>query len=408
MPPRKSLTLTLVAIAALTLSACSTDAPDNPAAEPSGDGHGFIEGAEEVSEPPLHLMTMGAGGSIKALDLLDESWTDIGAIGAVTDTVTDGRFVFAIDAASGTVTVVDSGMWTRNHEDHFHYYRASPRIVGSVEGTGAATISPGSAATGVFFADSGSGMMLDNAALAEGEIVERLRVEGQPHAGSMVQLGTVTLATEGEGGAATNLHALDADGEVIPGTDTSCADAGTPITTSVGVAFPCSDDVVLATDQGDGIRFERIPYPESDAPPARSFAAREGRPSVAGLAGDHAIWMLDTRERRLVLLPTDVPLRQVTAVDDEAGHLLGLTDDGRVAVFSGAGSTLAVTGPLISESLASPELLRGVSLVADQHRAYLNAPAEQKLYEIDFADSARIARSFTTADEPRFFAETGR
>jgi hypothetical protein len=47
-------------------------------------------------------------------------------------------------------------------------------------------------------------------------------------------------------------------------------------------------------------------------------------------------------------------------------------------------------------------------LIADEQRAYLNAPAEQRLYEIDFVDAARIAREFATDTTPAFLVETGR
>ncbi len=70
------------------------------------------------------------------------------------------------------------------------------------------------------------------------------------------------------------------------------------------------------------------------------------------------------------------------------------------------GGVLAQTEPLVAESLTA-----GIGmplLVADQQRAYLNAPAEQRLYEIDFADAARIARTFPTESVPAFLVETGR
>ncbi len=47
-------------------------------------------------------------------------------------------------------------------------------------------------------------------------------------------------------------------------------------------------------------------------------------------------------------------------------------------------------------------------LIADQHRAYLSGPAEHRLFEIDYADGARVARTFDTTDAPAFVAETGR
>ena len=133
----------------------------------------------------------------------------------------------------------------------------------------------------------------------------------------------------------------------------------------------------------------------------------EGRPTVAALAGDSGIWLLDTRERSWTLLPAPAPLVQVTAVDDDAQHVLALSADGRVLVLDGTtGTVLAETAPLVAESLADAT---GVPLfIADQQRAYLNAPAERRLYEIDFADGARIAREFETPTAPAFVGGTGR
>jgi hypothetical protein len=398
---RNSLTVPILIIGTFALSGCAVSTPGAARTSDVGDGHGYVPGAQEVAEPPLHLLTVGTNGSVRQLDLLDESWAEVGAVKNVTDATTDGRFLFASDGVDGTVTVIDSGMWTRDHEDHFHYYRAEPRVVGSLEGAGPATISTGSSSTGVFFAQSGDGVLLDNKALGDREIVESLRVNGEPHDGSITQLGTSTLVTTSEGGRTTAVEVRDGTG-APEGGGADCADAGAPITTSVGVAYPCADGVLLASFAENGIRFEHIPYPESAAPPATSFSAREGRPSVAGLAGDQGIWMLDTRERTLTLL-------QVTAVDDADGHIVGLTVDGKVTVLSAnGGAVLGTTEPLLPHTLLDPDLLAGVTLVADQQRAYLNAPAEQMLVEIDFADSARIARTFGTPDVPRFFAETGR
>lgn len=398
----------LLASAAILTACSSPGAPPPPSPSSSiGDGHGFVAGAEEVAEPPLHLLTLGTDGSVNQMDLVDESWTAIGSVDGISDVVTDGRFVFASDADSGTVTIIDSGMWTRDHEDHFHYYRSTPRIVGAIEGTGPATISPGASATGVVFAESGERVLLDNAALGDGDVVERFRADGAPGAGSLVQLGSHSLLATGAGAAST-IIALDSVGNELSDTSAACADAGSPITTPVGVAYPCTDGALLATNGDDGIRFEHIPYPDAAAPPADSFAAREGRPSVAGLAGNSGIWLLDTRERTMTLLPIDVPLLRVAAVDDDEGHIVALTKDGRVAVFSENGTTLATTNPLLPVSIGDATLLSGIALVVDQQRVWVNAPGERLLHEIDFADSARIARSFPTEGVPLFVAGTGR
>ena len=96
----------------------------------------------------------------------------------------------------------------------------------------------------------------------------------------------------------------------------------------------------------------------------------------------------------------------MTAVDDDADHVLALTADGRVLVLNGSdGSVRAETEPLVTDSLTGGH---APALIADQQRAYLSAPAEHRLFEIDFADGARIARTFETSTPPAFTAETGR
>lgn len=93
-------------------------------------------------------------------------------------------------------------------------------------------------------------------------------------------------------------------------------------------------------------------------------------------------------------------------MDDADETVLALAADGRVLVLDGSdGAVLAETAPLVADTTADGS--RPV-LIADQQRAYLSAPAERKLHEIDYADGARLARTFETATEPAFTAETGR
>lgn len=411
--PRSALPA--IALLAAVLTGCAAT-PAEPAAPASGTsaGHGHIEGATEVSEPPLGLMTIDPAGVVEHLDLLDESRAALGEVAPPIAVSGDGRYLFADDRAG--VTVIDSGRWTWDHVDHFHYYRAEPRIVGSVTGAGPASVattnSSTTGSTGVFFAESGEAVLLDTAALSDGEIVERFRTAVAPHDGLLVPIGSFALVTVPDGGEVATLAVLDATGAAVPDAVVECVGAQGTITTRVGAVVGCADAAVLATVRGGGVELERIEYPAgTTAPAATAFANREGRPTVAGLAGDEGIWLLDTRARAWTLLPAPQPLAQVTAVDDDAGHVLALARDGRVLVLDGgSGAVLARTEPLVADPLvAEPEDGGGrPHLIADQQRAYLNAPAEQKLFEIDFADGARIAREFTTTSPPAFLAGTGR
>ena len=407
---------------ALTLAGCSVQAaaPESPAPAPEtgatagsvlGDGHGAKAGASEAAEPQLHLLTVGPVGEAGMLDLADETWLDVGTLPDTEAITTDGRYIFASSPEQGTVTALDSGVWTWDHEDHFHYYRSDPRIVGTIKGQGPAVVTPGASATGVFFPETGKGVLLKNDGLADARIQETGHLDTGPHQGMVVPLGQFALATvPGADGKAQAVQAHDAGGAAIDGARADCAYAQGTITTSVGAVIGCADGALLATVENGKTAFEHIPYPEgAQAAPATEFRAREGRPTVAAVAGDQGAWILDTRERTWRLIKTDVPLLQVAAVDDKEGHVVALTVEGRVRVLSAeTGATVSSTGPLLSKTLSEPGLLAGVELVVDQQRAYVNAPAEQQLHEIDFADDARLARTFPTTSMPVFFARTGR
>jgi len=391
-------TLLIPAVAVLALTGCAGGAAPAETPEPTSAGHGAVEGAAEVSEPQLHLTTIDPEGSVTQLDLLDESVVDVGAIDAASAMTTDGRYLFA--SGSEGVAIVDSGMWTWDHVDHFHYYRGTPSVVGTVPGEGDAVVATTNlsttGSTGLFFADSGEAVLLDTEALSKRELVERFRLELEPQAGVLAPIGShALLAADGV------VQVLSAEGEPS-GPAADCVDPGGTITTRVGAVIGCADGALLATVDGDEVALETIAYPADAAPRATSFVNREGRPTVAALAGEQGVWLLDTRERTWTLLPAPAPLVQVTAVDDDAEHVLALAADGRVLVLDGSGAQLAATEPLVDASQP------GATLIADQQRAYLSAPAEGLLVEIDFADGARIARTFETATEPAFTALTGR
>ncbi|MBT2484698.1 MULTISPECIES: ABC transporter [unclassified Microbacterium] len=397
-----ALTLTLVSCAGEPATPAPTDT------DAAAGGHGAVSGAEEAAEPQLGLTSIDPDGAVTHLDLLDESVADLGEISALTDMATDGRYLFA--TTDEGVEIVDSGVWTWDHVDHFHYYRAAPALLGAVDGAGPATIATTNLSTtggtGISFAGSGDAVLLDTEALSKGTITELFRLEREPHDGLVVPVGSFALVTHAEDGAGTTVVGYTADGKKI-GVEEPCADPAGTITTRVGAVIGCADGALLAHVDADELHIERIPYPaDASAPAATSFDNREGRPTVAALAGPDRIWLLDTRERSWTLLPAPAPLVHVTAVDDDEGHVLALARDGRVFVLNGAdGAVLAETAPLTAESLAGGAQ---PTLVADQQRAYLSAPTEQRLYEIDYADGARVARTFETSTPPAFVAETGR
>ena len=385
------------------LVGCTAPDPEPPATAETviGDGHGEIAGAQELAEPALHLTTVSPDGVVDHLELLDEETSTIAEIDPIDDLVTNGRYLFGV--RDGSVTVVDSGVWSWNHVDHFHYYEAPSRVVGEVEGAGVPTVVAGETGIGILF--DGEAVLLDTAALADGEIVETFRIPVEQHQGLVVPLDSGAAVSEPDAaGDVQQLRLIGDDGtegDVIP-----CADASGSIATNVGTVVGCADGALLFAG-GDPAAVEEIALPEGAGPAATSFDARKWRPTVAGTAGENGIWLLDTRERTWEFIDAGEPIVAVSAVDDEAGHVIALAETGAVLVLAD-GAVVGRTEPLVSASLADPDVAAGIGFVVDQQRVYLNGPLEQKMWEIAPADDGRIARTFDTATQPLHVAGTGR
>ncbi|MGW9113097.1 ABC transporter [Microbacterium sp. NPDC055683] len=399
-PLRSSVLLLAAGAAAVLLTGCAAATPGTAAPTPTsaaeGDGHGAISGAVEVAEPPLQLVAVDDAGTVGILDLLDGTAAPLDAIGAPHAVATDGRYVFATTDAG--VEIVDSGVWTWDHVDHFHYYRATPAVLGAVEGAGPAVVATGplstAGATGVFFSGSGEAVLLDNAALADGAIVELFRLETGAASGVVAPIDDGAVVATDDRVRVVTSNGADT------GAETSCPDPSGSITTRVGLVIGCADGAVLATEADGEVVFEDIPLPEGMERPT-SFDGRKGRPTVAGLLPGTGYALLDTRERTWQVVETDPDLVRVSAVDDADGHVVALDASGRVRVYVD-GAEIAATEPLVDV------LDEGVSLTVDAQRAYVNAPGAGVVHEIAYADGARVARSLETPVAPDFVAEVGR
>jgi len=400
-----------VAVATLTLAACSS-APRETA--PAPGGHGYVEGASEMQEPQLRLATLDGAGALSSFDLVSGETAELTAVAGADSLSTDGRYLYAADARQGSVRIVDAGAWTVPHGDHSHYYLAEPRVVGDVEGgpnAGAGRVAAGPVGTAVWFADAGVGIVLDTDALADGGLSELARIETAPHDGVLVPIArhlVGSVADEGDG-RASSLVVYDFDGEPVAGATADCPDAGGAAATRVGVVVACADGVVLATETDEGaVAFETIAYPGGTpaGDVATAFTGRPGRPDVAAIGGSGGAWLLDSRARTLTRVASPEPLLRATAVGDDAHLIVAVGASGRVHVLSPAGP-LAQTEPLLAPDIADGVLAAGVAVEVDISRAYVNSPAAGVVYEIDYADDARVAR---TLDVPgaALMVETGR
>lgn len=401
--PSRLIPLSAVTIALVVLSGCAAPTRES-APTPSGDTYGSVEGAVELSEAQLSLVSGSSDGALTVLDLVSEVESEFlqPTESNVVDVTGDGRFLFRVEQtdAETSVQVVNSGVWTVEHGDHFHYHRTDPRTIGSVTGTGPAVVHTADRRTAITFPESGEVVVLAHDDLEEGSIGTPERMSIKPHTGALALPfgGALLVTAPDEVGSPSTVEVITADGDA-PLATTPCADATSATLTRVGAVFTCAIGAVLATVSDGEITLEAIPYPAGvDAPPATSLQGRAGRPSVAGIAGAMGAWRLDTRTREWVFLPRDTPLLTVSAVSDDANLTVAVDSTGRILVFDATGATLAVTEPVLAESVANPLAKSHVRLIVDAQRAYVSDPAQNRVLEIDYRDNARIARTFTVSD----------
>lgn len=74
-----------------------------------------------------------------------------------------------------------------------------------------------------------------------------------------------------------------------------------------------------------------------------------------------------------------------------------------------AGKETTVTEPLLKDvPEAEPGGTATPVIEVDRSRAYLNDPEGKRVYEIDYNDDLRVARTFDLDVRPSLMAETGR
>lgn len=121
----------------------------------------------------------------------------------------------------------------------------------------------------------------------------------------------------------------------------------------------------------------------------------------AGIGGGH-VWVLDSRQRSWTAIPASDAVAVNTAGD---GTVLVLHRDGTLAAVDAATGAETARIPLLGDiGTDGPDPV----IEIDSDRAYVNNAAAHEVYEIDYADGLRVARTLRTQVAPGLMVEAGR
>ncbi|MFF9510907.1 hypothetical protein ACF1BU_31390 [Streptomyces sp. NPDC014724] len=380
--------------------------PESPSSS-SATPHGYVEGATEAAEQQSRLLLGDPGtGDTRVLDLITGKTHDTARRAGVTELTTDARFGY-FHGADGT-HVLDSGAWMVDHGDHVHYYRAKIQEAGELPGGTGTSIRSDAGVTVVTAADGKAGVY-PRADLEKGAIGTPDQLPGT-YAGPVVPYAEHLITLTRDGDAPAKVVVLDRSGKHVATPEPECQDPKGDAVTRRGAVLGCADGALLVREDDGSFTAEKIPYGE-DVPKtkrAAEFRHRPGSSTLTAPAGENAVWVLDVTEGAWTRVETGPVVAANTA--GEGSPLMVLETDGALHGYDiSTGKEATVTGRLLKDvpKAATGEASAPV-IEVDRSRAYLNDPAGKRVYEIDYNDDLRVARTFDLDVRPSLMVETGR
>ncbi|MFD5126815.1 hypothetical protein [Streptomyces olindensis] len=399
------MSTTLVAVCLLTTGCAGRDdtASAPRTAPPASAPHGYVAGAQEKAEQQSRLvLNAPRPGDTRVLDLITGKVHEVSRTAGTAELTTDGRFGY-FHTAGGT-HVLDAGAWMVDHGDHVHYYRAAIRDVGELPGGPGTHIRSDAAVTAVTDED-GRASIYRRAGLEKGKVGSARTLPGT-HAGAVVPYAEHLLGVTDDGTVAV----YDREGKRATSPDARCEEARGDAVTRRGVVLGCADGALLVREDDGTFTAEKIPY-GSDVPEAEratAFRHRPGSDTLTAPAGKRAVRVLDVSERAWTRVNTGPVVSANTA--GEGSVLIVLETDGALHGYDIAtGKQVSQTKPLLTGAPQTGTHGNAAPVIeVDRSRAYLNDSKGKRVYEIDYNDNLRIARTFDLDIEPALMVETGR
>ncbi|MFJ7996500.1 hypothetical protein ACIQ7D_04950 [Streptomyces sp. NPDC096310] len=403
--PRAAAALLLPALLATSCTGERDNGPRPAARSSSATPHGYVDGAHEAAEQQSRLLLNDPdSGNTRVLDLVSGTVRGTEPVAGAVRLETDGRFGYLHTAES--THVLDSGAWMVDHGDHVHYYRAAIRDIGDLP-VGRTARVRGDIAVTALTDEAGRVVLHDRSELEKGSITSPRTLPGT-YTGPVVPYAGHLVAFTGKGGTARPA-VLDRKGRRVASPEAECQDPRGDAVTRRAVVVGCADGALLVRERNGTFTAEKIPYGDDIPEEQRATALRQrpGSDTLTAPAGQDAVWILDVTERTWTRVSTGPVVAANTA--GEGSPLLVLETDGALHGYDIAtGEHIARTQRLLTgHQRVGAEAITPV-IEVDRSRAYVNDRDGKRVFEIDYNDGLRVARSFDLDIEPALMAETGR
>ena len=333
-----------------------------------------------------------ASAQAATISWASETESAIGSFGATASVDGDGRYAY-LQTGDGA-TIVDAGAWTFDHGDHYHYFATEPALVGTLD----IPVFSAAASNSLVAVESAEGAVavLDYEKLGE-RTVEPAGLSLGEDVTAAVPYGSRVVTVTGTG----RMQVLDDTG--VNDLVGECVNPTWSKASRRAVVFGCEAGAVRVTGGEGALTVTAMPFPP-DAPAQRpqQMDHRDRADVFAGLSPG-TVWVLDSRQRRWTTIAVPDAVAANTAGD---GSVLVLHRDGSLSSFAVNERTETARVPLFPGGV--PDQGPQPVIDIDSDRAYVNNAGRREVYEIDYADGIRIARTLRTDVAPGLMVEAGR
>jgi ABC-type Zn uptake system ZnuABC Zn-binding protein ZnuA len=347
------------------------------------EGHGgFMEGAPMIGG--RLIVNDYESGNVQIIDLRSNEVIadfDLTARASLYPS-SSGRYAFAVQANGNITNLIDSGVMTVPHDDHFHTDFGNPALLGiEIEGTTPIHYTPHHDQIAIFHDGDGAATIFTEDGLFAGETITL--TTARPHHGVAVAMGDVVLISapnmdDMDSALPIGIDVLTLEGEVRQSFHECPGLHGEAAYSDTGVAFGCTDGILLLEQDGDTFVSRKVANP-TDNPDLRTgtLYAAEGATYLLGNYGRNSVVRVDpvagTSE---IVIEAPTRIWRFSFHGEDPTKLVALTIDGNLHVIDIASGAIEGT-VLVVDPFLAPAQGRAAArptFVVNGHMAYVSEP----------------------------------